>query len=235
MRAFALSLLIAAAALLLITGCGADAARATRHHHARPLTERQLQARLLTPSDLPSGYFKSRDDSEHGGDIHADNPHCERILGGDSDDAAGRAEAFDENGGPPVAGEDGAAYRDLLLRESLLSAAADNVHRHFAAMRRALGRCRHVTISGAGFRASMTLRHESFADLGDETLAYALRGRFIAAGMTVPASGQLVGVRAGNAGAVLFTFGLGRRSGTDIEAVTRTAVSRLTSGPPATG
>ena len=64
----------------------------------------------------------------------------------------------------------------------------------------ALDRCRHVTIAGAGFRAPMKLRPESLADLADETLAYALRGRFIAAGMTVPASGHLVGVRVANTG-----------------------------------
>jgi hypothetical protein len=236
MRAFAVSLLIAAALLLLVTGCGgSDAGRATPDHQARPLTERQLQARLLTLGDLPSGFLKSRDDSKHGADVQAESPDCERILDGDGDDAAGRAEAFYENGAPPVAGKDGAAYRDLMLHESLFSDAADSVQRDFAAMRRALDRCRRVTIAGAGFRAPMTLRHESFADLGDETLAYALRGRFLAAGMTVAASGHLVGVRAGNAGAVLFTFGLGRRSGSDIAAVTSRAVRRLTSGPSATG
>ena len=235
MRAFALSLLIAAALLLLVTGCGSDAGRATPRHHVRPLTERQLQARLLTVGDLPSAYFKSRDDSQHAADVHADSPGCQRILGGDGHDAAGQAEALFENGAPPVAGKDGAAYRDLMLRESLFSDKAGRVRRDFAVMRRALDRCRRVTIAGRGFRAPMTLRGESFADLGDETLAYALGGRFRAAGMTVPASGQLVGVRVANAGVVLFTFGLGRHSGTDIESVTRTAVRRLTSGRPAAG
>jgi hypothetical protein len=236
MRALTLSLLTAAALLLLTTGCGgSDAERATADHHPGPPTERQLRARLLTPGDLPSGFVKSRDDSEHGADIHAASPGCQRILGGDGDDAAAQAQAFYENGAPPVAGGHGGAYRDLMLHESLFSDTADSVVRDFAAMRRALDRCRHLTITQAGFRAPMTLRRESFADLGDETLAYALRGRFLAAGMTVPTSGQLVGVRVANAGAVLLTFGLGRRSGRDIEAVTRRAVRRLTSGPPATG
>ena len=81
----------------------------------------------------------------------------------------------------------------------------------------------------------MTLRPEPFAELGDETLAYVLRGRFITADITVPASGQLVGVRVANARAVLFAFGLGRRSGRDIEAVTRRAVRRLAPGRPAAG
>jgi hypothetical protein len=237
MRAFALSLLIAAAPMLLITGCGgSEAPRATPHQPARALTERQLQARLLTPSDLPSGFLRSRDDRQHGADVHADSPGCQRILGADGDDAARQAQAFYENGAPPVAGNDGAAYRDLLLHESLFSAdKADSVQRHFAAMRAALDRCGHATITGAGFRAPMTLRHESLAGLGDETLAYALRGRFIAAGMTVPASGHLVGARVGNAGALLFTFGVGRRSGMHIAAVARRAVRRLTSGPPPAG
>jgi hypothetical protein len=236
MRALAVSLLIAAAPLLLITGCGgSDAPRATPHQQARPLTERQLRARLLTPSDLSTDFFKSRDDRQHGAGVHADSPACQRILGGDVDDAEARAEALYENGAPPVGGKAGAAYRDLMLRESLFSASADSVERDFAAMRAALDRCRHVTIAGPGFRAPMTLRPESFADLGDETLAYALRGRFNAAGMTVPTSGHLVGVRVANAGAVLFTFGLGRRSGRDIAAVTRRAVHRLTSGRPAAG
>ena len=236
MRALTLSLLIAAAPLLLIAGCGGSGAgRATPHHHARPLTKRQLRARLLTPSDLSFDFFKSRDDREHGADIQAHSPGCERILRGDGDDAAGRAEVFYENGGPPVAGDDGGAYRDLMLRESLFSDAADGVERNFAAMRRALDRCRHVTITGAGFRAPMTLRPEPFAELGDETLAYVLRGRFITADITVPASGQLVGVRVANARAVLFAFGLGRRSGRDIEAVTRRAVRRLAPGRPAAG
>jgi hypothetical protein len=236
MRALTLSVPITAALLLLTTGCGGSGAgRATPHHHARPLTKRQLRARLLTPSDLSFDFFKSRDDSQHGGDVHADSPGCQRIVGGDVDVAAARAEVFYENGGPPVGGKDGAAYRDLMLRESLFSDKADRVERDFAVMRRALDRCRHVTVAGPGFRAPMTPRRESFADLGDETLANALRGRFIAAGMTVPASGHLVGVRVGNAGAVLFTFGLGRRSGSDIAAVTSRAVRRLTSGPSATG
>ena len=236
MRALALSLLIAAALLLLVAGCGgSDAGRATCHQPARPLTERQLRARLLTPGDLPSGFFESRDHSEHGSDVHADSPRCQRILGADGDDAARQAEAFYVNGAPPVAGGHGGAYRDLTLRESLFSDKPDSVRRDFAAMRRALDRCRQVTIVEAGLRAPMTLRRESFADLGDETLAYALRGRLLAAGMTVPANGQLVGVRVANAGAVLLTFGLGRRSGRDIEAVTRRAVRRLTSGPPASG
>jgi hypothetical protein len=236
MRAFAVSLLIAAAPLLAVTGCGgSDAGRATSHQPARPLTERQLRVRLLAPSDLSFDFFKSRDASDHGADVHADSLDCRRILGGDVDVAAVRAEVLYENGGPPVGGKDGAAYRDLMLRESLFSASADSVKRDFVTMRAALDRCRHVTIAGPGFRAPMTLRGESFAHLGDETAAYALRGRFIAAGMTVPASGHLVGVRIGNAGAVLFTFGLGRRSGRDIAAVTRRAVRRLTSGAPATG
>ena len=236
MRALTRSLLIAAALLLLIAGCGgSEAGRATSHQPAGPLTERQLAARLLTPSDLPFDFFKSRDDREHGADAHAHSPGCQRILRGDGDDAAARAEVLYENGGPPVSGDDGGAYRDLLLRESLFSDKPDNVERDFAAMRRALDRCRHVTITGTGFRAPMTLRPESFADLGDETLAYALRGRFITADTTVPASGQLVGVRVANARAVLFTFGLGRRSGTDIAAVTRSALRRLTSGRPAAG
>ena len=179
--------------------------------------------------------LKGRDDSEHGAGVDADSPGCQRIVGGDGDDAAARAEALYENGAPPVGGKEGGAYRDLLLGESLFSDKADSVQRDFAAMRRALDGCRHVTIAAPGLRAPMTLRPESFADLGDETLAYALRGRFIAAGMTVPASGHLVGVRVGNAGAVLFTFGLGRRSGRDIAAVTRRALRRLTSGRPDAG
>jgi hypothetical protein len=242
MRALTLSLLIAAALLLFVSGCGgSDQGPAPRDRDAPPtgsarrqpagrLTERQLQARLLTPSDLPSNFVKSRDDSDDDADVQADSPGCERILGGHGDDAARRAEAVYENGGPPERGN-----RVLLLQESVFSDAADNVERDFAAMRRALDGCRRVTIAGAGFRASMTLRRESFADLGDETLAYALRGRFIAAGMTVPTSGRLVGVRVGNAGAVLFTFGLGRRGGRDVQAVTRRAVRRLTSGRPLAG
>jgi hypothetical protein len=219
-------LLLAAALLLLLTGCGgSDAGRATPHQHARPLTERQLQARLLTLGDLPSGFVKSRDASDDDtGDVHAGSPACERIVGGDGDDATAQAEAFYEN-----------SDRVLMLQESLFSDAADSVQRDFAAMRRALDRCRRITIAEAGFRASMTLRRESFADLGDETLAYAVRGRLIAAGITLPTSGHLVGVRVGNAGAVLFTFGLGRRTGRDVQAVTRRAVGRLTSGAPATG
>ena len=225
MRAFALFPLIAAALLLLLTGCsGSGAERATHHQHARPLTERQLQARLLTLGDLPSGFVKSRDASDDDtGDVHAGSPACERIVGGDGDDATAQAEAFYEN-----------SDRVLMLQESLFSDEADSVGRDFAAMRRALDGCRRIRIAEAGFRASMTLRRESFADLGDETLAYAVRGRLIAAGITLPTSGHLVGVRVGNAGAVLFTFGLGRRGSRDIEAVTRRAVRRLTSGPTAT-
>jgi hypothetical protein len=78
MRALTLSLLVAAALLALTTGCGgSEPGRAGRHdnqastdraipHHPRPLTRRQLAARLLTLRDLPAGYVKSPDDT--GGD-----------------------------------------------------------------------------------------------------------------------------------------------------------------------
>ena len=204
-------------------------------HHRRRRVRTQERPPAARAGQNVWPRLKGRDDSEHGAGVDADSPGCQRIVGGDGDDAAARAEALYENGAPPVGGKEGGAYRDLLLGESLFSDKADSVQRDFAAMRRALDRCRQVTIAGAGFRAPMTLRRESFADLGDETFAYALRGRFLAAGMTAPSSGQLVGVRVGNAGAVLLTFGLGRRSGRDIEAVTRRAVRRLTAGPAAAG
>jgi hypothetical protein len=222
MRAFVLFALAAAVAVLA-AGCGgSDSGGGDRPAPANPLTEEQLQRRLLTVADLPPGYRRSAESSDTT-QVRSDNRRCERVLNADDDRAFADVEASFDRGelGP-------------FLLESLSSFRRGEATRDFARVRRALDGCGTVRFDDPEIRGTMTLTRRPFPDLADETLAYALEGRLSTHGFTLPVHGDIAAVRIGDNEVAVLAFAVGPGGGPDVEALTRKAVEEFRAAGPAT-
>jgi hypothetical protein len=195
----------------------------TEEASAVVLSEEELEARLLTLDDLPSGFVRSavEDDTtteeDEGPGLTSENTECQAFLEAaeDSTAASTASVAFESDEGAFVQ-EDLESYEDDGAEQSLSSA------------REGLAACDNVSL--ADTESTLTVQEESFEDYGDETLAARFTGEVdFGDGQTVEFVGHVVSVRVVNNVINLTVFSFAGADVVDVEELVEVAVEKFTS------
>lgn len=237
------SVALALTALLALTACGGgngdggDDAASSGSASASPsptpravlLTEAELQARLLTLEDLPTGFVVSEpvdptaEEEEPG--LTSSDPTCQAYLDSADSESTAPSAAVAEFENP-----DSLEF----ITEDLESYEGDAAQSSFAEARTSLAACRTLTLEGA--EGEITVQQQSFgADLGDEVMAVRMDGEVdLGDGELLPFSGNIVAVRLENNVVAVTIFAIGGQL-VDTEEVVRTAVRKFQAGEGGAG
>jgi hypothetical protein len=236
--------LAAASSLLLVSACGDDDTAATPTTTASPsptasvavvLSEAELEARLLTVDDLPSGFTESTDDDaddaaeDEGLGLTSDDPQCQAVLD--------RSEESEAESTASVAFE--SEDSTTLVGEDLESFEQDGAERSLSDARDGVETCDSVRFEDGDGELTveeLTLDEE----YGDETVAARFTGQIdLGDGEQIEMTVDVVSVRIVNNVVSVTVFSLGGSaeadaSAVDTEEIVRAAVDKFTSAADAT-
>lgn len=183
------------------------------------LTKKQIQAALLRVQDMPSGWAKEPNEPEDEEDDGKIEPaRCQEVLDaldeGFEEEPAGEGEVTFSNGG---------AFGTLFNHS--ISTFEDEVDEDAAQkIADAFGSCPEFTeVDAEGTKSTYTVAPMSFANLGDQTLAFTLKadsdGFEVSLNMAMVMTGHNV--------STFFSGGLTGSSGSELEKLARKGVRRL--------
>ena len=185
-----------------------------------PLTQKQINAALLRVQDMPSGWAKEKNEPDDDSDDKIQPARCQEVMEtldkGTDDKPLHEGEVTFSNGGAF-----GTTFSESLstFKDEIDDDAAQKIADAF-------GSCPEFTsIDSEGSKSKISLSPMSFANLGDQTLAFAL---------TVNSEGfeiklNLAMVVVGHNLATFFSGGLTGASGSELEKLARKGLERLES------
>lgn len=181
------------------------------------LTKAQIDAALLTASDLPSGWAESPAEADEDSEDTIEPTRCQDVIAAldvDSDDAAAEGEANFNKGG---------AFGTIM--SETISSYADEVDADVVQkIADAFSECPSFTSTDAdGEVSQVTVSPMSFANLGDQTLAVAMS--FESSMFTVSVNVAYVVI--GHNVLALIHGGVGGSDGAELEKLAKLAVSKL--------
>lgn len=167
---------IAVGAIVLITGCGpggtpggssshsvaASASRSAPAKHSVPrLTRQQMQDALLTVDDLTAGFA-----------VYAENDRVHLVSATSSECASLYRKEYDNQPKSSVLERDFTDDSDqIYVADALQLAPPGKGTAMLSDMRKLTEDCQRFTVAGSdGAQETMTLRHESYPSVGDESL-----------------------------------------------------------------
>jgi hypothetical protein len=182
------------------------------------LSQAQVDAALLRVQDMPSGWTKEKNEPEDESDDKIEPARCQEVLDaldeGFDEDPAHEGEVNFSNGGPF-----GTMFNHSIstFEDEVDSDATQKIADAF-------GSCPEFSSTDAeGTRTTFTVSPMSFANLGDQTLAFVLNadsdGFEISLNMAMVITGHNV--------STFFSGGLTGASGSDLEKLARKGMKRL--------
>jgi hypothetical protein len=186
-----------------------------------------VKAKLLTVSDMPTGFTKGSEDSNNGDadpakDKSADDEFCKEL--------ADVAKQYKTDGESTIefqtqaTGQGGSFFNEQLSHFSSLSDAKNA----FTLFKKALtDRCKDLTDAASGLKGTFTSM--SFPKVADDTFAVALDATQTQGTQSTPLKGQLIAIRKGDVLGLLFNFGSGSDSlsTSQVESLVRKAADKL--------
>lgn len=204
------------------TGSGSDEeteAVAPDAGAAEPLTEKQINDALLRVQDMPTGWSKQKNEPDDESEATIKPARCQEVLetlDGPEAEPVVKGEATFNNGGP---------FGTTFVHS--ISSYEDEIDPDVAQkIADAFGSCPEFTPTDAeGTESTFTVSPMSFANLGDQTLAFA---------MTASSEGfeftfNIAMVTVGHNAATFMTAGIAGVSGGELETLARTGMERLDS------
>lgn len=185
------------------------------------LSEADLQARLLTLEDLPTGFVVSEPtaaDEEEPGLVSSD-PRCQAYLDASGSESTAPSAATAEFESPDTF---------EFLTEDVESYDGQDAQASFGEARTGLAACSTLTVEG--LEGDITVQQQSFgADLGDDTVAVRMDGEVdLGDGQLAPFGGNIVAVRLENNVVAVTIISIGGQV-VDTEQVVRAAVKKFRS------
>ena len=188
---------------------------------AAPLSEADLQARLLTLEDLPTGFVVAAPtepgaEEEEPGLTSAD-PTCQAYLDASEAESTAPSSATVDFENPDTF---------EFLTEDVESYGGADAEADFEEARAGLAACTTLTVEG--LEGEITVQQQSFgADLGDDVVAVRMDGEVdLGDGQLAAFGGNIVAVRLGNNVVAVSIISIGGQV-VDTEQVVRTAVEKF--------
>jgi hypothetical protein len=195
-------------------------------------TADELQKRLLTVSDMPTGYSAKAQATSGPGDspapedsssLSATTAECAQLFNqfdAESSSATSQGQAtvkFQKSPTGPFVTETLESYTD-----------AAGLQKDMARVREAVDKCHDFSMKeDDGSEVKMTFSAASFPKMGDETVAFQLGARVTTSGRSLSVGGYMVAVRDGNVVTTIIAYGLPSVDATEVETITKKAVEKV--------
>jgi hypothetical protein len=196
-------------------------------------TADELQKRLLTLSDMPTGYSAKAQETSGPGDSPA--PQDSSSLSATTADCAQLFNQFDAQSSSGTSqGEATVKFEKSttgpFVTETLESYPdAAGLQKDLARLRDAVDKCHDFSMKeDDGSEVKMTVSAASFPKMGDETEAFQVGATVTNSGRSVTLGGYLVYVRVGNVVTTIVAYGLPRVDATEVGTITKKSVEKVT-------
>jgi hypothetical protein len=196
-------------------------------------TADELQKKLLTLSDMPTGYSAKAQETSGPGDSPA--PQDSSSLSATTAECAQLFNQFDaESSSGTTQGQATVKFEKSptgpFVTETLESYAdAAGLQKDMTRVREAVDKCHDFSMKeDDGSDVKVTIAAASFPKMGDETVAFRLGATVTNSGRSLTLGGYMVAVRVGNVVSTIIAFGLPGVDAAEVETITKKSVEKVT-------